>query len=543
MTETYRYKAFISYSHRDKAAGDRLLKDLENYRVPERLVGKAATNGTAIPSQVGHIFRDRDELPAAEDLTAEVKKALTRSEFMIVLCSPAAAASRWVNREIIEFKKLTGERRILSVILSGEPFASNNGAPEDECLPPALRFKLGKNGTLTNKPAEPLAADFRPEGDGPRRGRLKLVAGMLDIGLDALIERDLQRKMRRVMAVTAVSIAAMIGMASLTYEAVTARQDAERHRSEAEGLIEFMLTDHRDKLIGVGRLDVMTEVNEQAMEYYRKQGNLSDFPTESLDRRARVLLAMGENDEDRGNYRKARNKFEEFHRTARALWQQDSDNPARILAYARSVNRLALTDHTTQNLNTALDQFTDAKNILDTIHGPATEKDDFLQLSALVNGNICATYLGINQQPEKALPFCERSVAESELLIAHYPANKQLRYEYIFHLGWLGEGMAARDDIRGATKNLKEAIRLSDELVAKSPNNTRWQEQQIEVYSHFAKFLTRQGQSELSMNYVAKAYAISRSLVNIDPANSVWVEYENELLTLLEKENSYARPN
>ncbi|WP_262693876.1 toll/interleukin-1 receptor domain-containing protein [Kordiimonas aquimaris] len=336
MTESYRYKAFISYSHRDKAAADKLLKDIENYRMPKRLVGKAALDGTIIPDQVGQIFRDRDELPAAEDLTAEVKKALTQSEFMIVLCSPVAAASRWVNREIIEFKKLTGERRILSVILSGEPFASNQDRPEEECFPPALRFKLGKGGALTTKPAEPLAADFRAMGDGPRRGKLKLIAGLLGIGLDALIERDLQRKMRRVMAVTAASVLAMVGMASLTYEAVTARQDAERHRGEAEGLIEFMLTDLRDKLEPVGRLDVLDVVGEKAVEYYDTQP-LDEMPDDALGRRARAFHLLGEIQNLQGANDNAQNMFERASMATKNMLSRDPHNPQRIFEHSQSV--------------------------------------------------------------------------------------------------------------------------------------------------------------------------------------------------------------
>ena len=204
MTDKYRFKAFISYSHSDRAVADKLMRDLESYSLPRKLVDTLGMDSSR-PHKIGRVFRDREELPAAEDLSTEVKKALAQSEYLIVLCSPMAAASRWVNREIIEFKKLTGERRVLSVILSGEPFASSKNDPTQECLPPALRFKLGKNGRLTKTPAEPLAADFRKIGDGRRNGFLKIVAGLMNVGLDALIERDLQRKMRRVMAVTAGS--------------------------------------------------------------------------------------------------------------------------------------------------------------------------------------------------------------------------------------------------------------------------------------------------------------------------------------------------
>ena len=95
--------------------------------------------------------------------------------------------------------------------------------------------------------AEPLAADLRPDADGRRLGFLKLVAGLSGVGLDALVQRDAQRRVRRVTAVTAAALAAMLVMAVLTGLALSQRREAERQRAEAEGLVEFMLTDLRDE--------------------------------------------------------------------------------------------------------------------------------------------------------------------------------------------------------------------------------------------------------------------------------------------------------
>jgi hypothetical protein len=74
----FAYRAFISYSHRDKAWGDWLHKALETYRVPSRLVGTRTAHGT-IPRRLHPIFRDRDELPSAADLGRKVNEALAKS--------------------------------------------------------------------------------------------------------------------------------------------------------------------------------------------------------------------------------------------------------------------------------------------------------------------------------------------------------------------------------------------------------------------------------------------------------------------------------
>ncbi len=99
----YRYKAFISYSHQDEQWGRWLQRALESYRVPRRLVGAEGRFGP-VPARIAPVFRDREDLSSAADLTASVKEELAASETLIVICSPAAAASRWVNEEVRRFQ-------------------------------------------------------------------------------------------------------------------------------------------------------------------------------------------------------------------------------------------------------------------------------------------------------------------------------------------------------------------------------------------------------------------------------------------------------
>lgn len=272
----FKYKAFISYSHKDKYWALWLHRRLETYTFPQHTIGKQTAFGP-VPKNLKPIFRDRDELAAADDLGKKIESALSQSENLIIICSPAAAASHWVNQEILYFKRHNRGAKIFSIIIEGESFAMGlSGQEAKECLPPALRFQIDEAGDLTNTPAEPLAADLRPLGDGKRLGLLKLISGIAGLGLDDLVQRDLQRARRRVTAITAGAISAVLVMGSLTWFALDARQEAETRRAEAEGLIEFMLTDLRGKLEPVGRLDVLGDVASQALGYYEKQDATKD---------------------------------------------------------------------------------------------------------------------------------------------------------------------------------------------------------------------------------------------------------------------------
>ena len=260
MEDGLEYWAFLSYSHADKGWAKWLHRALETYSVPRHLIGRTIFGGK-IPEKIRPIFRDRDELPASTNLSATVQSALQKSRYLIVLCSPDAARSKWVNQEILEFKAARGEKNIICAIVGRAPSDMEESAdPSTGFFPTAIM--------MDDETAEPLAADLRRGCDGKRLGKLKIVAGLLGTGLDELVQRDTRRRQRRLTAVTAASLSGMVVMVALTILALDARQDAERSRAEAESLIEYMLGDLRAKLEPVGRLDVLDGLGERALAYY-----------------------------------------------------------------------------------------------------------------------------------------------------------------------------------------------------------------------------------------------------------------------------------
>ena len=82
------------------------------------------------------------------------------------------------------------------MIIDGEPGCPDGG----ECFPPALRFEVDAEGHVTDRPAEPVAADAREHGDGKRGALLKLAAGLLGVKLDDLVQRDAARRARNAQA-------------------------------------------------------------------------------------------------------------------------------------------------------------------------------------------------------------------------------------------------------------------------------------------------------------------------------------------------------
>ena len=229
-----RYRAFISYSHRDTQWATWLHRSLETYRPPKRLIGQTTPRGP-VPPRLAPTFRDREELPSATDLGTHLNEALQQSACQIVICSPASARSKWVNEEILAFKRLGREDRIFCLIIGGEPNATDlPGRESEECFPPALRYKLGPDGALSSQRSEPIAADARSDKDGKANAKLKLIAGLLGVGFDALRQRELARRNKRLALIAAASVTGMVIATGLAVSAVLAREEAVAQRKRAE---------------------------------------------------------------------------------------------------------------------------------------------------------------------------------------------------------------------------------------------------------------------------------------------------------------------
>jgi hypothetical protein len=125
-TTAIRYRAFLSYSHRDASWGKWLHGALEGYRIDKDLVGRQTPAG-AVPKTLRPIFRDREDFSAGHSLTEQTLAALEASQFLIVICSPNAARSQYVNEEVRRFKALGRGRRVIPVIVDGKH--SRAGSP------------------------------------------------------------------------------------------------------------------------------------------------------------------------------------------------------------------------------------------------------------------------------------------------------------------------------------------------------------------------------------------------------------------------------
>jgi len=265
LTE-FRYKAYISYSHADERWAAWLQRALETYRVPRRLSATGA--GGSCPRSLAPVFRDREDLSSSRNLSEALVAALRASESLIVICSPSAAASKWVNEEVRQFQSLGRAKRVLCMIVDGDPDAE---AGAGGCFPAALFDGVDDAGAV------PLAADPRKFADGKKLAKLKLVAGLLGVRLDELRRRDLNRK-RRWQAIGALAAAGALALAAV---AVSSKIAQNQERAKAEQMATFIVELGED-LQSELDLESLGRISEQAMKYLEDLDPLKLSPETSI---------------------------------------------------------------------------------------------------------------------------------------------------------------------------------------------------------------------------------------------------------------------
>jgi tetratricopeptide (TPR) repeat protein len=515
-----RYYAFLSYSHKDKELADWLHRELERFRVPHSLAGKLTANGV-VPRRLTPIFRDQQDLSAGGDLAVEIKAALAASQFLVVLCSPTAAKSRWTNQEIESFKRTRPEGCVLAAVVAGEPFASElPGREAEECFPPALRYKYDGRGHQMSKRAEPLAADLRAEGDGKRLAFLKLVAGMLGVGLDELVQRETTRRHRQLAWLAAGSLAGMAVTSGLAVAAIQARDSAREQRRQAEGLVEFMLGDLRAKLEPIGKLDALDGVGSRVLDYYKKQ-DASELSDEALLQRSRALNLMAEVAYNRGNLDEADALYRQaLAGTAEAVRRSPNDTK-RVFDHAQNVFWRGELARFRGRTDAALAEYTEYKRLADRLM--VIEPDN---LRWRMEGLYGIENIGIALYNERRFPEAEQqfesAIGPMENLASIDSGNLTYQKEFSTLFAWIADARRSRGNLNGAIDARQRQVSLLDRAVAKGASDVDFRARLIPAHQALGILLFSRGSPERAIVELQSAVAEADSLIPIEPTNAVW---------------------
>jgi len=502
VQEAPRYRAFVSYSHANARFAHWLHRKIEAARLPSG-------------ERLHPVFIDRAEL-AAGDLTLQVSEALADSASLVVVASPEAKASRWVEQEIRLFRQLHPDRPIFCALIAGEP---------DQAFPAILLAPPDGQG-------EPLAADFRKGRDGKRLALLKLVAGIGGEPLDRLVQRDAQIRQHRVMAVTAGLTILSLVLAGLLIWALRQRAEAQRQRAEAEGMVEFMLTDLRDRLKGVGRLDVMDAVNERAMEHYSREADLANLPADVLSRRSRILTAMGEDDFAAGHADRAMRDFSEAHRITGELLGREPANPDRLFDHAQNEYWLGNLPFQKRQVGETRSHWQAYRDLAERLAAAEPGKVRGQREVAYAEANLCALDQVEAASAQQSVDHCRKAVSAAQAVAQALPRDLQAQLDLATNLAWQAdaEQRAGRSEAAIALRSRQQ--QLMDDLAKRHADDARVLQSRMLAKIGLAKALKAAGRTSEARRTADQAREVARQLRLRDPSNSRWKDWEKQIAAI-----------
>lgn len=193
MEKDFDNYAFISYNSKDDRWAKWLQRKLETYRLPTII----ANEKPELPKKIEPVFRFVTSIGPGP-LSDVLKDNLSKSKYLIVICSPLSAKSKWVGEEILEFIKQEKRDNIILFIVDGEPYSND---PERECYHPVIKNEL----------PEMLGVNVQEKGDESvffrkQKAFIKVVSRLLNVSVDSLWQRQKIRIIRNWIISISVSI-------------------------------------------------------------------------------------------------------------------------------------------------------------------------------------------------------------------------------------------------------------------------------------------------------------------------------------------------
>lgn len=590
MPEPREYWSFISYRHLDNQGPGRewatwIAREIETYEVPADLVGTRNERDEIIPERIYPVFRDEDELSAGADLSSPIYQALRDSKSLVVICSPRAIGSRYVGNEIAFYKSLDRPCGALAMMIEGEPHAGD----ERECFPDELKHPIGADGSLdTTREVEPVAADFRlPDGrqgwhsleqcrgnladeaavtryrDQCELAKLKVIAGILGVPLGQLVERDkayqLAKAKRRARIVTRVAasmaLLAILAIAAGTFawqqrgQAIRAQATAEQTRDAAEGLVESIIFDLRDKLEPIGRIELLDDSTTAAESYFANLPR-SMVNAESERRRSIVLASRAGILEHTGDLDGALAKHREGLVIARQQSTAHPDDAKRQQEVAVSLQDIADVLIAQNRPAEAVEPLSEARTILDqTLENVLGQGGTEVLVSSLLGENGAKTQSAaiaiVEESPGIADIFGSAAAVterlgntaqltgDSPAALAHYqaaldlqramaaaqPATAYWRRGQASAYSKIGNVHMFNEDFPAARENFRRLADIAEREVAAQPDDAYWKDLLAGGLDRLATMDSLENRPTDSLEKTRRATAIWRALAASDPGN------------------------
>ena len=521
------YDAFISYSHaKDKPIAAALQSAIQK-------LGKPWYRRRAL-----RLFRDDTSLSATPHLWPTIEQALGQSRYFLLLASPEAAASKWVNTEVASWLEHNSIDTLLIGLTDGElswddstgDFFRGVSVP----LPPALAQRFS---------SEPKWVDLRPYRNGARKGdaRFTELAADFAAAIRGMPKEDLLsqevRQQRRALTLAWSAAASLLVLATAATAAgifaYRAQQEAVAQRDRAEHTL-MLATDTANGLavdlaqkfqdsglpvpLAKDILDRALKLQDQLIGAGENNWQLRASQVQALNATAYALSKLGDQDGAEAAARQAQTIAGEFSKVLPAGADAARPYVAGLLAVSDGniIDQLLKQGRPDEALSRARANYETLKALA------AKNPSDLLQAMIATSDYTLVRVLMAQGKLDDALVAARESTAILETVVSKDRNNLVRQQDLAASTAAVGNVLALQSHAEEAIASYHESIPIYETLLAKEPANTPYQFGAATSYRMVAILLGNLGRVDEALPSYRRGLALFKSLVASDPSVVVW---------------------
>ena len=335
-----------------------------------------------------------------------------------------------------------------------------------------------------------------------------------------------QRVARRAIVATIVLLG-LIGAWRYTVDlrrersaALAARSAEQQKRAQAEDLVNFFVNDLRTKLEPVGRLDVLDDVAEKALQYVNAS-NPDQSSVQQLIAHAKALYQLGDVRVGQGKIQGALPFFERSIERAQYAVKREPANDEAKFVLGLSRFYLANAYRLQNDIPRAKEHASAYLSAMSDLAKRNPTNDQY-QLEASYAHSLNGLLLEAQRDYNGAIAEYQKTLAIKNAYAARHPNDDVAREDVARTINKYAYALYKSGNLRGAREQFGTEVAVRQDLVARNPKQMRWKQDLAVAQSFLSTTLELMGELDASLRHRLADMTLNSELTALDPANTSW---------------------